>query len=79
MSYVYFDPDEWETVVETRPCAACGGDLRKCNGACNRMTIVSQRRRSPEDIAKIKATRRREEEDEILRRAEAIRAKRDLL
>lgn len=76
MSWQSFDEDEWEVVSFHRPCTACQGDMRKCNGMCNGSSGYSQNRRAPEDIARIKAARRQKEEDEILRRADAIRAAR---
>ena len=74
--HMYWDEDEWEPVSEYRPCSACGGDMKKCNGMCNGMAPFGHRRRAPEEVARIKAERRRREEDEILVRAEAIKAAR---
>lgn len=71
-----YDEDEFESVVQSRPCTTCGGDMRKCDGGCNGYMIVSSRRRSPEKIAKIKAERERQREDAILAEAEAIRIRR---
>jgi hypothetical protein len=70
------DPDEFETVVDSRPCTSCGGDLTKCDGGCNGSMHIGQKRRPPEEVARIKADRRRQEEDEILAKADAIRARR---
>lgn len=72
----FYDEDEWEPVFENRPCTACGGDLRKCNGMCNGMSSYGHRRRDPKEVARIKADRLRKEEDEILARAERIKAAR---
>lgn len=72
--HILYDPDEYETVSENRPCTVCNGDLTKCNGMCNGMSGIGQRRRAPEEVARIKAERRRKEEDEILAKAEAIKA-----
>jgi hypothetical protein len=73
---ILYDPDEFETVIESRPCTACGGDLGKCNGACNGMASYGQRRRKPEEIVAIKAKRQREQEDKILAEAELIKLRR---
>ena len=76
MSYILYDEDEWETIVQHRPCGVCQDDMRRCNGMCNGSSSIGQRRRAPGDVARIKAERLRKEEDEILRRADAIRAAR---
>lgn len=70
------DEDEWEIVVESRPCTRCNGDRSKCDGGCNGSFGVGQRRRPPEAVAKIKAERQRQREDAILAEAETIRARR---
>lgn len=72
MGWSHFDPDEYEAVVESRPCSCRG----KCDGRCNGMFGISQRRRSDAEIRKIKAERRRKEEDDILARAEQIKQSR---
>lgn len=74
--YTIIDEDEFETIYDSRRCSSCDGNLRKCNGACNGSVSFGTRQRSKEDIAKIKADRIRKEEDEILAKAEAIRASR---
>jgi hypothetical protein len=76
MSHFMFDDDMHETVTESRLCGTCQGDLSKCNGVCTGMTSIGRRLRSPEEIAKILADRRLKEEDDILRRADEIRARR---
>lgn len=73
---ILYDPDEFETVIESRACTACGGDLSKCNGGCNGMAGYSQRRRAPSEVKAIKDAKRREHEDKILAEADAIRARR---
>jgi hypothetical protein len=73
------DPDEYETVVESRACTRCNGDRNKCDGGCNGMFGIGQRRRSTEEVARIKAERRRADEDRILSEADAIRARRGSL
>lgn len=75
MHFTIFE-DEFEPVYESRPCTACGGDLRKCSGACNGMVSFGLRRRAPEDVAKLRAERQQHREDEILAEADAIRARR---
>lgn len=58
----FYDPDEWESyVIESR-------DYQSVQ--------VGTRRRAPEKVAKIKADRLAKEEEEILRRADEIRARR---
>lgn len=74
--YMHYDTDEWDTVTESRPCGSCGGDMRKCNGACTGMSGISQRRRDPAEVARIKADRLIAEEESILVRADAIRRER---
>lgn len=70
------DPDEYETVSSHTPCAVCGGNPRLCDGGCNGSSIYRQRRRTPEEIARIKAERRKVEEDAILAQADAVRQRR---
>jgi hypothetical protein len=74
-----FDEDEWERVVETRPCTSCNGDLRQCNGRCNGSFSYGMRRRTPAEVARIKSERRISAEDRILAEADAIRARRAAL
>lgn len=75
--HILYDEDEFETVVSSRPCTACGGDRGKCRGiGCNGSFGIGSRRRTPSEIAKIKAERRRSEEDRILAEAEAIKRSR---
>lgn len=63
MSIQYFDPDEWETVT------TFGGSGPTSWGS------IGQKRRAPDEIARIKADKQRAEEADILRRADAIRAR----
>jgi hypothetical protein len=72
--HIYYDPDEYETVFHSTPCHSCEGDMRKCNGMCTGSSSYSIVRRTPEQIAVIKAERRRKEDDEILAKAEIIKA-----
>lgn len=76
--HLFWDEDMYEPVSEHRPCTACGGDLRKCNGGCNGMSSFGWRVRSPEEVAKIKADRLKKQEDDILAQADAIRARRSV-
>jgi hypothetical protein len=74
--YIHHDEDEWEAVVEHRPCTSCNGDMRRCNGMCNGAGGYSLKRRAPAEVKRIKAERRRKREDEILLEAEFIIARR---
>jgi hypothetical protein len=63
--FVHHDPDEWEiktTIHERGPYGGSGS--------------IGYVRRPAADVARIKAERRQREEDEILRKADAIRARR---
>jgi hypothetical protein len=75
---IYHDPDLYETVVESKPCTRCHGDTNLCDGGCNGSLHIGSRRRPDAEVAKIKADRIRQIEDEILLKAEAIRARRSL-
>lgn len=61
---MYWDPDEWEVEI------GWGGQGQASWGTCG------QRRRSPEEIARIKTEKRRAHEDAFLAEAEAIKARR---
>lgn len=74
--HILHDPDEWETVSTYQPCTVCGGDLTKCNGACNGSASFGLKRRDPTEVAKIKAEKQRRHEDEVLAEAAAIVARR---
>lgn len=74
---ILYDPDEYETVYESSPCTACGGDMRKCNGGCNGSGSLTTRRRRPAEVALIKAKRRKEHENAVLAEAAAIRQRRE--
>lgn len=74
MSWLYHDEDEWEPTSTHRPCTGCIDG--KCSGRCNASGSIGCRRRDPAEVARIKADRLRREEDEILRRADAIRSRR---
>jgi hypothetical protein len=71
------DEDEFETIVESRPCTMCNGHLKDCKGGyCNGSFSMKQQRRSPAEITKIKLERKIKREDEILRQAEYIQRSR---
>lgn len=72
MSYILHDPDEWKAVIEGTPCPCKG----KCNGHCMGSLSYSLQRRSPEEIARIKADKQRAHEDAVLAEADAIRRRR---
>ena len=74
--HMFHDPDEWIAVVDSKPCTACDGDMRRCHGACNGSVSYSMVRRDAAEVLKIKIDRARAEEDAILRKADAIRAAR---
>lgn len=77
--HITIDEDEWETIVESRQCTACGGHMRKCvGGRCNGSFGVKQIRRPHSEVMKIKALRERQREDTVLAEADAIRARREL-
>ena len=71
MSWIIYDPDEWETITISETYGVYPGTNLTFG-----MGGSGQRRRAPEEVAKIKAEKLRVEEDEILRRAEAILARR---
>lgn len=76
--HIFHDPDEWTVKTESRPCTACDGGKRPCNGACNGMASFSHVRRDPKEVAKIKADRQRQHEDDVLAEAAAIRHRRGI-
>lgn len=79
MSYFFHDPDEWETVVESHVCSYHQGYPRdKMWGGCSCSWSSGQRRRPAEEVLRIKAERRRKEEDDILAQAEMIKLRRQM-
>jgi hypothetical protein len=71
---INYDPDEWKTVSEFHTCAyhkQHPHDIAYAGCCCS--ASIGQVRRDPTEVAKIKADRRRAEDDEILRKAEAIK------
>jgi hypothetical protein len=73
---IHHDPDEWETVTTSHMCPFHERHPGEAFAGCTCSASVSQHRRDPADVAKIKARKRREHEDRILAEAEAIRARR---
>ncbi len=70
--HILYDEDEYETVVHSRLCTTCGGNLHKCRGVgCNGSGGISSRRRSSEEIAGIKAARQLAQDKELIKAAEA--------
>lgn len=86
MSYIIHDPDEYESVSESRPCTGCHEKpvhepdrtyfVKVCTGRCNGMFSTGLRKRDPADVAAIKERRRKFEEDRTLAEAELIRWRR---
>lgn len=72
MSWILDDSDEWETVHETNIIGTYPGTTVPFGS-----TGTSRRKRSPEEVARIRADRVRTEEDAILLKAAAIQARRD--
>lgn len=71
MSYCIYDPDEWETVIESGTFAPIIDGMPSM-GYCT----FNQRRRSPEEVTVIKERKQREREDAILAEALRIRNRR---
>lgn len=67
--FIMHDPDLWEQVSTSESYGTCFGVPM---GSCS----VGWRQRSPEDVARRRAARKLEREDEILRWADEIRARR---
>lgn len=76
MMHYHYDEDEFECVIESRPCTVCHDDLRRCNGACNGMTSYGLKKRHWADVMRIREERRRKHEDEVLAEAEQIKRSR---
>jgi hypothetical protein len=79
VSYILYDPDEYESVSKYDTCAFHKLHPGEKFAWCGCSLSMTQRRRSPEEYAAIKAERRRKEEDGILAQAEIIKASRALL
>lgn len=70
---IHYDPDEFKTVSERRTCAFHEINPGESYAGCTCSYSCSSVRREPEEIAAIKAERRRKEEDRILAKAELIK------
>ena len=70
------DPDEFEPVVKRHVCAWHEVNPGEPHPGCTCSMVYTQKRRPADEVAKIKAERRRKEEDRILAQAELIRAQR---
>lgn len=73
---IRYDPDETETVYESHTCFFHQKHPGEPFAGCTCSSSISSRQRAPEDVARIKAERLRKEEDDILARAEIIKARR---
>lgn len=76
MMHHYYDPDEWEVIYQGTPCTFCGGNMRKCNGACNGSASWQMKRRPQDEVEKIRSAKRREYEEMVLQEAEQIKTSR---
>lgn len=77
--YRVTDPDEFETTFHRRPCSFCQDQTAQCDRIhCDGSSSLGSKRRPMSEILKIKAERRRREEDDILAQAEVIKARRAL-
>lgn len=70
-----YDTDEWELVSHFVPCW-CTTAKVPCNGTCMGMGSQYWRPRPPEEVLKIREAKRLAHEENILRQADAIRARR---
>lgn len=73
---IHYDEDEYETVVEARTCPFHQNNPGGSYAGCTCSMSVGSRRRPQAEIDKIKAERRRADEDRILAEAELIKARR---
>lgn len=73
---IRYDPDENEPVFTSHTCYFHKMHPGESFAGCTCSSSISSRRRTPEEIATIKADRLRKEEDDILARAEIIKARR---
>lgn len=71
----YLFEEMFEAITHSRACTACNGDLRKCNGHCNGMLSFGTALRAPVERERLRAERMKREENEILAKADAIRAR----
>lgn len=75
MSIQFYDPDMYETNWQSTPCW-CVTSKQRCNGHCMGISGTSQRLRTPEEYAAIKAQKQLAHDETILAEADAIRARR---
>lgn len=73
---IRYDDDEYEPVHTWHTCLFHQSHPGKTFAGCTCSASFGSRRRSPEEVLKIKAERQRAEEDRILQEAEAIKARR---
>ena len=74
--YVHYDPDEFKAVGSQHTCSFHKANPGKPYAGCTCSASWGSVRRPPEEVAAIKAERRQKEEEEILAKADAIRARR---
>lgn len=75
--FILSDPDYYETVTTSRRCPhhqRHPADHNFAGCTCNQS--IGHRLRSAEEVMRIKAEKQRKREDDILREADAIRARR---
>ena len=75
--HMFHDPDDFVAKSEHHPCH-CELNRTKCNGCCTGSSGYWLERRPQAEIDKIKADKRRQEEDEILMKARIIEARRGI-
>lgn len=65
--HMFYDEDEFETIIHHSPCTSCGGDLGKCRGVgCNGSSGMGSRRRSPAEVKLIKLQRQEKADEELI-------------
>lgn len=65
--YIFYDEDEFETIIHSTPCTSCGGNLGKCRGVgCNGSSGMGSRRRAPSEVRAIKFQRQCEADKNLL-------------
>lgn len=75
---IRYDTDEYETVSERRVCAFHKEHPSEPYAGCTCMSGIGSRRRDPAEVARIKAERRRQHEEQILAEAALIKARRGM-
>ena len=73
---IQHDPDEFKTVITGRTCSFHQSNPGKPYAGCTCSSSYGSVRRPLEEVRAIRAARERSEEDRILAKARAIRAKR---